>query len=976
MLDWFRAFFRAFFLGSDFAKAPVDVRIAVRRILDAEEKDGRAKIANQSYWHRVGYDVLGAAQLARAAVERTEPAETAEWLQRCLRAVAVASEQYRSYYDDEDGFGSATFAGIQRGIRALHESRFGPVPALDSAQGTIDHQTPAEPVAFSSDILPRGLAAILHLRGSANHSEVGRIMAAAVDQTGSFDALFRLEALGRLLMRQMKKPWPAGGEATGYTPAQAKILEMLDGRIGGRELLRSVVGNDHISAARYYTGMRELLNGGVEAGLELLRTAASMPSKTWETLLAEAELRKLPIRLPEGLYSEVVVDELTQTAFELVCLDRLGIEQAREAARQAKIIAERDLGNRHPLYAEACVAMGLCSRAEGDMETARKLYERALAIRIDTLGPRHLATSNSYHNLAILASFDGDYKRAGDLFRRALSIRNEVLGPSGSRTIETMIRLADIYRVTKDVTHLHDLIENIIEWSRVDSGAGIDPPFVNRCSMLASLCADIGSFDDALALHEAVALTDKRTLHDLFEQRNTVQRAELVESMRDRLDRYVEHVLDHHASQEEVVRRCFDITQKRTALVMEAQLPRDVDSPDMEAPAIEEIAAALPEDAALVQYILCQRSPQGDSLLSRRACCFVLTRHHLSLFDLGAADDIEFAVIGARSDMTGTDERLVMTVGGGGSMSVSAVAVENNDGNRGAQLRSLILDPINRALKNVKTVFIVPEGALWHVPFAALPDGDGYIGDNRDFVYLNSPRDLLRFSSDASGGRSLVIADPDFDVTVGDGDAERVLDLQRLSGTREEGAYIARCLGAQLWMDADASRERLQAHSSPRILHIASHGLFEGDAVTRGNPFGVENPLLSSSIALAGANRADVRGVLSAEDVLALELRGTELVVLSACDTGMGIQFASEGTFGLRWAFSAAGAQAQVVSLWKVPDAATCELMSVFYDQLLSGVPKVEALRKAQQEIRKKYVYTSYWAAFICHGNPGPVTVA
>jgi CHAT domain-containing protein len=99
----------------------------------------------------------------------------------------------------------------------------------------------------------------------------------------------------------------------------------------------------------------------------------------------------------------------------------------------------------------------------------------------------------------------------------------------------------------------------------------------------------------------------------------------------------------------------------------------------------------------------------------------------------------------------------------------------------------------------------------------------------------------------------------------------------------------------------------------------------------------------------------------------------TELVVPSACETGLGEIHTGEGVFGLRRAFVLAGAKTLVMSLWKVPDAQTWELMEDFYRCILSGQPCAEALREAQLEMKKKYPEPFYWGAFICQGNPGPL---
>jgi CHAT domain-containing protein len=145
----------------------------------------------------------------------------------------------------------------------------------------------------------------------------------------------------------------------------------------------------------------------------------------------------------------------------------------------------------------------------------------------------------------------------------------------------------------------------------------------------------------------------------------------------------------------------------------------------------------------------------------------------------------------------------------------------------------------------------------------------------------------------------------------------------------------------------------------------------------------LENPLIRSGLALAGANiglRGEAPmstddGLLTAEDVTGLDLAGTEFVVLSACETGLGAVRTGEGVFGLRRAFALAGARTLIISLWKVPDEATRELMAHLYRLLLAGRGRAQALREAQLAMKARYPDPYYWGAFICQGDPSPLSL-
>jgi hypothetical protein len=276
-------------------------------------------------------------------------------------------------------------------------------------------------------------------------------------------------------------------------------------------------------------------------------------------------------------------------------------------------------------------------------------------------------------------------------------------------------------------------------------------------------------------------------------------------------------------------------------------------------------------------------------------------------------------------------------------------------------------------------------------------------------------------------------------------DLERArMGFERLPGSRIEGERIAARLGVEPWLEHTALEARLKACDSPRILHLATHGHFLSDqeydlnktlhalglpgwhgGSDRFTGPGLENPMLRSMLALAGANTwlkdqpllpEAEDGLLTAEDVSGLNLLGTDLVVLSACNTGLGNVRTGEGVFGLRRAFVLAGAKTLVMSLWGVPDLATAVLMEQFYDNLLTHkLPRDEALHAAQrytrdltvgqlkkdgwlteemierlaggnEKTRKKlqdwarqpddyrpFAHPYWWGAFICQGDPGPL---
>jgi len=432
------------------------------------------------------------------------------------------------------------------------------------------------------------------------------------------------------------------------------------------------------------------------------------------------------------------------------------------------------------------------------------------------------------------------------------------------------------------------------------------------------------------------------------------------------------------------------------------------------------VALALPKGSVLVEFIRFQcvsfstPSDRGPDGTTWRYAAFVIPSEEsdsVALVDLGDAERIDRLIAEFRSSVRGewerddTDRDMART---------KAQRVTPSEDHAGQALSVAVIEPLVRAITGRKRLVIAPDGDLTRLPFEVLPTDDGRrLIDDYSISYVGCGRDILRFQGPSTGqaARALVAADPDFDLRR-DGerqpsegsvpgrhsrDLEQTnLSFDRLPATREEGNRIARLLKVRPWLQAEVLEQRLKQVRSPWILHLATHGFFLPDqrpdpgasSWTASSDMGrftgllLENPLLRSGLALAGGNTwlqnghlppEAEDGLLTAEDVTGMDLLDTELVVLSACNTGLGEIRTGEGVFGLRRAFVLAGAKTLVMSLWKVPDEETRELMEDFYRRILAGEPRAEALRNAQLTMKAKYPDPFFWGAFICQGNPGPL---
>jgi hypothetical protein len=304
----------------------------------------------------------------------------------------------------------------------------------------------------------------------------------------------------------------------------------------------------------------------------------------------------------------------------------------------------------------------------------------------------------------------------------------------------------------------------------------------------------------------------------------------------------------------------------------------------------------------------------------------------------------------------------------------------------GLALRRMVYDPVSARFGNARRVYLVAEGVLQLVNFSALPSADGrYLIDDGPLLHvLPAERDIFPDAESGPANSGMVaFGNPAFGAPSANppgGCADlRQVQFEPLPSTVSEIAALAKMWkggGAAVVQGQSATEDafRRQAQGK-RVVHVATHGFFlGGDCVKEGGP------LLASGLALAGANRrhraADGDdGLLTAEEVASLNMDGVDWVVLSGCDTGLGEVKDSEGVFGLRRAFRAAGASTVIMSLWPVEDKAALEWMrSLYTAKFQRGMSTAQSLRAAGRDVLASRraaglsTHPYFWAAFVGTG--------
>jgi CHAT domain-containing protein len=301
------------------------------------------------------------------------------------------------------------------------------------------------------------------------------------------------------------------------------------------------------------------------------------------------------------------------------------------------------------------------------------------------------------------------------------------------------------------------------------------------------------------------------------------------------------------------------------------------------------------------------------------------------------------------------------------------------------RLSRVLLDPLWELIRGYDHLVISPDASLCRVPFDILRDPDGkLLLEDHLVTYTASARAVRQWGqAPAASGPPVVFGDPDFGTPLTG--RPQAVRFRPLPATRTEAEAVAHALGVTAVLGQKATPERLVECRSPRVLHLATHAFSVPDihrllGTLPGTlpKIVADDPLLLSGIALAGANTtlaglSGPNGVLFAHEVQDLDLTGTELVVLSACDSGVGRLSAGHGVYGLRRALSIAGAHSQLMSLWQVPSAQSAQLMAAFYQFLGDGADRGTALARAKAAVRTVKRHPYYWAGFVLEGDPGPL---
>jgi CHAT domain-containing protein/Tfp pilus assembly protein PilF len=665
--------------------------------------------------------------------------------------------------------------------------------------------------------------------------------------------------------------------------------------------------------------------------------------------------------------------------------------QAMALYEEALSIRRASLGIDHPSVAFSLMAMGKLEHRQRRPENSRERYDEALQIRQKKLSPHHPDLAYTHNGLAEIDASAGKWESSVehfDLARRGFRRHVDQVLPSLSE--------ADQLKFLKytEEPHFHTALSLVLA----------QPENQQIIDQSASWVLN-GKAVSQQALAQRALVARDTTNPQLA---SIVKSLLFIRKQLASLTMISETTLDDS----ERLRRIDELTKLEQT---ESQKLAEQGGRSLGSGAwieTNQIRQSLQTDSVLVEIARFKQyefdKPGADiEELSERYVAWIIPPTDggkIMVVDLGDTTAIDEQVRSVRTALKDAPE-LIREQGEPDAEQIVAPVLKN--------LATKILYPLLSAVEPHQTIYLSPDSLLWLVPWSALPlDNGQYAIENFDIRFVVTGRDLVRSDSPLKVGLPIIFADPDYNLdpaavetatqqvlgkSSGDRNALRAVTpfakfklgtAERLPGTKAEADAVLPQLEiftaakASVYTGKWALEAIFKALHQPRVLVLSTHGFFEEEESFANASQTASNPLLRCGLLLAGCNkpidtsRVDGEdGILTGLEIVSADLRGTELVVLSACETGLGEVRNGEGVAGLRQAFQLAGARSVVSTLWQIPDRETAKLMAKFFTGLAQSNDKADSLRASQLQLietrrdRNGAAHPFFWAAFTITGE-------
>lgn len=671
-------------------------------------------------------------------------------------------------------------------------------------------------------------------------------------------------------------------------------------------------------------------------------------------------------------------------------------EKSLEKNLEANAIYLSTVGEAHQAYANNLNSLSLCYLQLNDLAKAAEYKEKALRTIENTVGKNHYRYASFLISAAELYRLSGQNKKAETALKEAMQLVERNLGKQHELYARAQFALAETYSMQNNyeaasafylgstsyfATQLSDYFDAMSEGNQLSLIAQVLPVFesYNNFVMHYPGGTDLSghlkrAFEYQMLLRSVQANRSAQLRRELLSSKDATVKAvyaEWLQTKNDLMNRYKD--AERADDNNDLIGR---ISQ------LETQLKSGLKSFSTRHPVTyEQLTNSLSEEEAVV-VILRVDELSGDKKTKVRYGALLARKNKKSPDLIVFAEGAKFDSVYFGSYELAINEQLSDTV----SYDRYFRALAGSLGN------------------DIKRVYLSSDGVYHKLSYAGLydPDKKIWLGDRFEIFQVSNPALLVNRPKTPATPlrRAVLFGYPDYDYdfskklspTTSVAEEQTIAkrfglsNLAKLPGTKKEVLDISATLKATGWetsqyLEQFASEANVRAVRAPGVLHIATHGFYLKDIETEDKFFlGFDkgairrDAMLRSGLILAGAGpatqdsaRQDSQndGILTAAEASLLDLSNTDLVVLSACQTGLGDDFGTEGVAGLQRSFAIAGARNIIMSLWPVDDQATQALMTHFYKNYASGTSVETSFRLAQAEVRKTYPHPSYWAAFV-----------
>ncbi len=705
--------------------------------------------------------------------------------------------------------------------------------------------------------------------------------------------------------------------------------------------------------------------------LEKLKESAEEPEEMLETLngLSDLYYRLNDLEAAREYMTQALAASEGSKTIRPYLVNNLGTIYMKQGNfSQAEVFFEesaegfkRLFGSINPDYASSLSNLAKIYKERGKLSKALDLYTKVLDMDKVIFGQNHPVYATTLNNVALLYLQLSNYSLAGRLLSQALKIRTDVLGQYHPLTIKTSNDLGRFYLLNQDtvsamqqfdmalqseIKHMQDIFPVLTDKQRQLYFAQARENVERFCSLAFTDSFINTTYAEAALNHfintKGILFYASQKMRDIVKSSGDKNIQKIYEDWRD---------LKYKLAQ--------------IYLLPEAERAKQ----KLSIPVLEEEAAALEKRLALRFKVFADQEKSAyhtwqeisASLEPGVATIDIIQYRNYSVklvdddIQQGFEDRSDYAAFIIKSD-----GKLVPVKWSKYEDFVKDFSRYRNSLEYGlpdAFSYVTFWSPLDRHLRDVQKIYFSPDGIFHKVNPSVFYDKytDRYVADKYDIINITSAKDLLYKEERELKQDVKIFGNPDFSGING-------IVLAQLPGAEQEAEDITEILDVRRWKTEthyfnEATENRVKNLQNPGVVHIATHGYFEDDPE-------LQNPLFSSGLFLSRGTQTD-DGMLSAYEAMNLVLDQTKVVVLAACETGLGTVQNGEGVFGLQRAFLVAGSESVLISLVKINDQAARNFMNLFYEELKELRDPQAAFFGARRKFKEIDKNPYNWGAYV-----------